>query len=173
MPSQQQRRVLLVTGANKGIGFEIVKKLSANNPSDLILLGTRDQKRGEEALTQLGSPSNVKVLVVDVSSKQSIDQAKKEIETKYGGYLDVLINNAGIFNGEKGLKPLQDTFNTNFYGVKHMNDTMSSLVRDNGCIVNVSSTLATVGFKHCSQDLKAKFLNPNLTETQLEELFVP
>ena len=38
-----QRRVFLVTGANKGIGFEIVKKLSTNHPNDLIFLGSRDQ----------------------------------------------------------------------------------------------------------------------------------
>jgi carbonyl reductase 1 len=175
MPSQQvsQRRVFLITGANKGIGFEVVKKLSANHPTDLILLGSRDQKRGEEALTQLGSPSNVKVLILDASSKESIEQAKQEIQNKHGGYLDVLINNAGIAKTEIGLKTLQDTFNTNFYGVKQMNDTMSPLLRDNGRVINVSSLLGAVAMKHCSQDLKAKFLNPNLTETQLEQLFVP
>ncbi|CAF4335178.1 unnamed protein product, partial [Adineta steineri] len=98
MSSKQQshQRVFVVTGANKGIGYEVVKKLSTNHPNDLILLGSRDQKRGEEALVQLGSPSNVKVLVLDTSSKKSIEQAKEELQNKYGGHLDVLINNAGI-----------------------------------------------------------------------------
>ena len=171
--AQSPQRIFLVTGANKGIGYEVVKKLSANQPTDLILLGSRDQKRGEEALAQLGSPSNVKVLVLDTSSKQSIEQAKQEIQKKYGGHLDVIINNAAIANTELGLKVLQDIFNTNVYGVKQMNDTMSPLLRDNGRIVNVSSGLGATALKHCSEDLKTKFLNPNLTETQLEQLFAP
>ena len=54
-----------------------------------------------------------------------------------------------------------------------MNDTMSPLLRDNGRIVNVSSSHATEALKYCSQDLKEKFLNPNITETELERLFVP
>ncbi len=148
-----------------------MKKLSANHPTDLILLGSHDQKRGEEALSQLDSPSNVKVLVLDTASKESIEQAKQEIQNKYGGHLDVVINNAAIIINESGLKALKDTFNTNFYGVKQMNDVMSPLLRDNGRIVNVSSSLGATSMKHCSQDLKTKFLNPNLTETQLEQLF--
>jgi carbonyl reductase 1 len=176
MSSQQQKsneQVLLVTGGNKGIGFEVVKKLSANHPTDLILLGSRDQKRGEDAVAQLGSPSNVKVLVLDTASKESIEQAKQEIQNKYGGHLDVIINNAGVAINELGVKALKDTFNTNFYGVKAMNDTMSPLLRDNGRIINVSSTLGAISLKHCSQDLKTKFLNSNLTESQLEQLFAP
>jgi carbonyl reductase 1 len=175
MSSQQQpnHRIFLVTGSNKGIGFEVVKKLSANHPTDLILLGSRDQNRGEEAVAQLGSPSNVKVLLLDTSSKESIEQAKQEIQNKYGGHLDVVINNAGIAINELGIKALTDTFNTNFHGVKQMNDAMLPLLRDNGRVVNVSSGIGATTLKHCSQDLKTKFLNPNLTETELEQLFAP
>ena len=54
-----------------------------------------------------------------------------------------------------------------------MNDAMSSLLRDNGRIVNVSSGARAMSMKHCSQDLKTKFLNPNITETELERLFAP
>lgn len=54
-----------------------------------------------------------------------------------------------------------------------MNDTMSSLLRDNGRIVNASSGAAILAVKNISEDLKAKFLNPKLTETELEQLFVP
>lgn len=168
-----QPRVFLVTGANKGIGFEVVKKLAVNHPNDLILLGSRDQKRGDEALIQLGSPSNVKVLLLDTSSKESIEQAKEAIQTEYGGYIDVLINNAAIGGRESGFQILTDIFRTNFYGVKLMNDIMSPIIRKNGRIVNVSSNLGTVAMKMCPTELKAKFLDPNLTESQLERLFDP
>lgn len=167
------QRVFLVTGANRGIGFEVVKKLAANHPDGLVLLGSRNLKRGEEALAQLGSPSNVKVLLIDTSSKESIEQAKEEIQKKYDGHLDVLINNAGVAINGTSLQVLKDIFNTNFYGVKYINDTMSSLLRDNGRIVNVSSNAAVASIQHCSQDLKTKFLDPNLTETELVELFSP
>ena len=165
------QRVFLVTGANRGIGFEIVKKLAVNHPTDLILLGSRDQKRGEEALVQLDSPSNVKILLLDTSSKASIEQAKQEIEKKYGGYLDVLINNAGIGSRESGFEVLSEIFKTNFYGVKLMNDALSPLLRHDGRIVNVSSNIGAIAMKQCSTDLKKKFFDPNLTETQLEQLF--
>ena len=169
--SAKDQRVFLVTGANKGIGFEVVKKLAAKHLTDLILLGSRDQKRGDEALARLGSPANVKVLLLDVSSKESIQQAKAEIEKKYGGHLDVLINNAAIASTETTVKVLQDTLNTNLYGAKNMNDAVSPLVRDNGRIVNVSSGLGTTTLENCSAELKAKLLDPNLTEAELEAAF--
>ena len=175
MSAQQHshQRIFLVTGANKGIGYEVVKKLSANHPTDVILLGSRDEKRGKDALIQLGAPLNVKVLMLDTTLKESIEHAKQEIKKKYGGYLDVLINNAAIVNSASGVHPLKDIFNTNLYGVKQMNDAMSPLLRDNGRIINISSGLGARAMKQCSPDLKIKFLNPNLTETQLEQLFVP
>ena len=66
--SQQQQRVILVTGANKGIGFEVVKKLieeSSSSKNDLILLGSRDLDHGQDAIKQLGSPSNVHLLQLE------------------------------------------------------------------------------------------------------------
>ncbi|CAF4302910.1 unnamed protein product, partial [Adineta steineri] len=107
----------------------------------------------------------------DKSSKKSIEQAKEELQNKYGGHLDVLINNAGIALNDSSLKALKDTFDTNFYGVKYMNDTMSPILRDDGRIVNVSSSVGTMAMRECSQDLKTKFLDPNLTDNQLEQSF--
>ena len=164
------KRVYLVTGANKGIGFEVVKKLSEKQSADLILLGSRNQKRGDDAIIRLGSPSNVKILLLDVSSKESIEHAKQEIQEKHGGYIDVIINNAAIGDIGLSMEVLTATFNTNFYGLKQVNHTLSSLIRDNGCIVNVSSYLGAVCLKHCSEELQGQFLNPNLTETTLERL---
>lgn len=87
MPSTEQRRLILVTGANKGIGFEVVKKLAAESSSNgtVILLGSRDLQRGQDALIQLKSPSNVHILQLDTSSRESILRAIEEIKQKYGG----------------------------------------------------------------------------------------
>ncbi|CAF3184108.1 unnamed protein product, partial [Rotaria sp. Silwood2] len=140
------------TEANKGIEFELVKQLATNHPTDLTLLGSRDQQRGEEAPAQLGSSLNVK---------------------KYVGHLDVLINNAGTAIRKSGLKALKDIFNTNVDAVKQMNDAMSPLLRNSRRIVNVSIEAGAMSMEYCSQDLETKFLNPNLTGTELEELFAP
>ena len=168
--SANNRRLFLVTGANKGIGFQVVKKLADHHPNDLILLGSRDQKRGEDALLQLKSPANVKVLLLDVSSLESIKQAKHVVEQNYGGKLDVLINNAGISLLGTDTTTLRNLLKTNYYGVKNMNETFSPLIQDNGRVVNVSSGAAAQVMGFCPPELKAKLLNRNITEAQLEEV---
>lgn len=171
LPLVQRQRIFLVTGANRGIGFELVKKLAKNHPRDVILLACRDQRRGEDALVRLAAPDNVQVLLLDVCSKESIQRARQHIEEKYNGHLDVLINNAAVGSTELTAEALRETLKTNLYGVKNMNDAMSPLLRDDGRIVNVSSGLGAMALKHCSDEVKNKLLDPNLTETQLEEIF--
>ncbi|CAF1245719.1 unnamed protein product [Adineta ricciae] len=81
--STEKQHVILVTGANKGIGFEVMKKLLksfSKENKDLILLGSRDLKRGEDAFHSLSSPSNVHVLQLDTSSSESIDRATQKIK---------------------------------------------------------------------------------------------
>ncbi|CAF3185475.1 unnamed protein product [Rotaria sp. Silwood2] len=82
MSSTSEQRMILVTGANKGIGFEVVKKLVKESPvnNNIILLGSRDLKRGEDALVRLGSLPNIHVLQLDMSSKESIARATDEIK---------------------------------------------------------------------------------------------
>ncbi|CAF4673575.1 unnamed protein product [Rotaria sp. Silwood1] len=98
----EEQRIILITGANRGIGFMLVKKLLKEYPSGstLILLGCRDLKKGEDAFTQLNSPSNIKLLQLDTSSRESIIHAVDQIKQFYDGKLDVVVNNAGIFTTE-------------------------------------------------------------------------
>jgi NAD(P)-dependent dehydrogenase (short-subunit alcohol dehydrogenase family) len=142
MSSTKQQRIILVTGANKGIGFEVIKKLleeSSTSNNNLILLGSRDLTRGQDALVKLGSPSNVHVLQLDTSSAESIARATDEIKQKYGGQLDVLINNAGIATTDNSIEGMQNVFGTNYYGVKMVNKHLFPLIKENGRVVNVSS----------------------------------
>ncbi|CAF1564541.1 unnamed protein product, partial [Didymodactylos carnosus] len=168
----KQQRVFLLTGANKGIGLEIVKKLNVKQPDDIILLGSRDQQRGKAVLKQLGSPKNVKVLL-DTSSLDSIQKAKQEIQQKYDDHLGTLINNAGIFQFSLDSKPSKETTNTNFEGVTRMNETFFPLIKDNGRVVSVSSELRAIQMNGCSNELKKEFRNPNLTKVQLDDLLKP
>ncbi|UJR12159.1 hypothetical protein I4U23_016336 [Adineta vaga] len=177
MPSmteqQQQKRVILVTGANKGIGFEVVKKLiqgSTSNNNNTILLGSRDIKRGQDALQQLGSPSNVHLLQLDTSSKESIVAATNEIKQKYGGHLDVIINNAGIAARDNTIEGARKTFETNYYGVKILNEHLIPLLREHGRVANVASGVGPISLYFVSKDLQEKYSSPTLTTEQLDHL---
>jgi NAD(P)-dependent dehydrogenase (short-subunit alcohol dehydrogenase family) len=97
-------RVAVVTGANKGIGFGIVRKLAAL-PGVQVLLTARDESRGRQALKDLGSPTNVRFHQLDISDAASVDSMAGHLRKEFGG-LDILVNNAGLafkgdaFNGD-------------------------------------------------------------------------
>jgi NAD(P)-dependent dehydrogenase (short-subunit alcohol dehydrogenase family) len=173
MSSKNQQRVILVTGANKGLGFEVVKKLvKANSGSntDLILLGSRDLKRGQDAIVQLGSPSNVHLLQLDTSSSESIAHATNEIKQKYGGKLDILINNAGIATRERTADAAREVFATNYYGAKSLKQHLSPFIQENGRIINVASEVGAWALHEMSDDLQNKFKSSTLTEEQIDTL---
>lgn len=90
--------VVLITGANQGLGYECVKKLVAEQSNFRILVGSRDTKKGEAAVAQIpatASNTRVEVIQLDITSDESIAAAVSLVESKYGR-LDVLFNNAGI-----------------------------------------------------------------------------
>ena len=170
--AKEQQRVILVTGANKGIGFYVVKRLldqpaSANTT---ILLGSRDLDRGQNAIEQLGSPSNVHLLQLDVSSAQSIHQAVNTIIEKYDGHLDVLINNAGVLSKDMTVDAARQAFAVNYYGVKTLNDQLFPIIREDGRIINVSSQIGPMALYDSSIELQKKYTSPSLTIEELDQL---
>lgn len=86
--------VILVTGGNKGIGYEIVRLLSEQHPNCIILLGARNIELGNNAVKQLNK-SNIHFIHIDATDKNSIQEAYSTINDKYKR-LDILINNAGV-----------------------------------------------------------------------------
>ena len=92
--ASQSKTIVLISGGNGGIGYEIVKKLAQENPSFHVLMGCRDTNKGEEAAASLGALSNVNPIQLDISHDDSIEHCFKTIEQKFGR-LDILINNAG------------------------------------------------------------------------------
>jgi NAD(P)-dependent dehydrogenase (short-subunit alcohol dehydrogenase family) len=86
-------RLALVTGANRGIGFEVCRQLAARG--FIVLLTARDATKAREAANTLHDAGQVEPLVLDVADAHSIEQAAAQVTTRYGR-LDVLINNAGI-----------------------------------------------------------------------------
>jgi NAD(P)-dependent dehydrogenase (short-subunit alcohol dehydrogenase family) len=155
-------KTVLITGANKGIGFETAKQLAKLNY--FVYLGSREIKNGIEAINKLKNMgvSNVEALQIDVSNKASVVQARRELETKLEA-LDVLINNAGI-TGEQpqnisscDIENYRKVFDTNYFGAIQTTQQFIPLLRKSKLpiIVNVSSEIGSLAM-HTS-----KGRNPN------------
>jgi len=141
----QDKQAALVTGANRGIGYELVKQLASMGFK--VILTSRDPKKGSEAAQQLAeSGLDVSFVVMNVTDQESIRQAALTI-TETVGRLDVLINNAGVYlDGNAKLLTmdhaiLERTMSTNFFGVYHVMRSFIPLMekRGYGRIINVSS----------------------------------
>lgn len=91
--SKKPSGVALVTGGNRGIGFEVCRQLASEG--FVVLLTARDEAKAKTAASKLLNAGAVEPLLLDVANPRSIEKARSEITTKYG-HLDVLVNNAGI-----------------------------------------------------------------------------
>lgn len=144
------KKVALVTGANKGIGFETVRQLAQQGIT--VLLGARDEKRGAEAAAELKAENlDVQFLQLDVNDSASQDNAAKFISDKFGK-LDILVNNAGIAQDFKvpasqgTLEQWRTTFETNVFALVSLTQKLLPLVKksDAGRIVNLTSILGSL-----------------------------
>lgn len=140
----------LITGANRGLGFEISRQLGKQGYD--IVLGCRDANKGEEASARLAAEGiNVEVLVIDVGNPDSIAKACEEFSARHD-HLDVLVNNAGILNdfgqraSELATDRLRESFETNFFGAFETTKRFLPLIRKSGSgrIVNMSSDLGSL-----------------------------
>jgi NAD(P)-dependent dehydrogenase (short-subunit alcohol dehydrogenase family) len=143
-------KIVLITGGNKGIGLETARQLGKLGFT--ILLGSRDEARGQEATATLTAENiNAKAITLDITDLDTIQSAVKQIDDQYGA-LDVLINNAGVCL-ERGLPPsqleltvLRNTYETNVFGSFSVTKAMLPLIKKSpaGRIVNLSSGLASL-----------------------------
>lgn len=145
-------KIALVTGANRGIGFEIARQL-AENGVHVLLSGRRREATVEGAMKLRNSGLDVEAVALDVTKSDSISAAAAEVASKYGR-LDILVNNAAIRIEEYGKQPSEqplqqwrETFDTNLFGVVEVTQAFLPLIRKStaGRIVNVSSLLASLG----------------------------
>lgn len=137
----------LITGANKGVGFETARQLLENGY--YVFIGSRNMDNGKSAVRILNEEGfeNVEAIQLDVTDLKSVQEAKKKIENKTQ-VLDVLINNAGINGGfpqaalEASVESFQNVMETNFYGVIRVTQTFIDLLKksEQPRIVNVSSS---------------------------------
>jgi NAD(P)-dependent dehydrogenase (short-subunit alcohol dehydrogenase family) len=141
----RNKRTALVTGANKGIGFEVARQLARQGFQ--VFLGARNAKAGGAAAEKLSGEGEVIFLEIDVSDAESIQRAAEEL-SGHARHLDVLVNNAGILlDGDKSALTVtpeifEETMRTNALGPWLVAKAFIPLLKNSRAprIVNVSSS---------------------------------
>jgi NAD(P)-dependent dehydrogenase (short-subunit alcohol dehydrogenase family) len=142
-----KQQMALVTGSNRGIGFEIAKQLAMKGIK--VILTSRNSANGEAAVRKLARDGVKKVVAMelDVSNQVSVDNLLDKVEKTFGR-LDILVNNAAIFIDREDvvasnadLETVKATLETNLIGAWRMCKAFIPLMKKNGFgrIVNVSS----------------------------------
>jgi NAD(P)-dependent dehydrogenase (short-subunit alcohol dehydrogenase family) len=174
-----QGDIALISGANKGIGYEIARGLGAKKIT--VLVGARDDARGQAAAAKLKAEgADARFVKLDVTDGDTIRRAAEWIEKEFGR-LDILVNNAGI--GEWGAKPsgvelakVREVYETNFFGPIALAQAMLLLLRKSkhGRIVNVSSSLGSLALVSQPDSPMSAFvaLGYNTSKTALNSMTV-
>jgi NAD(P)-dependent dehydrogenase (short-subunit alcohol dehydrogenase family) len=174
-----QGDIALISGANKGIGYEIARGLGAKKIT--VLVGARDEARGQAAADKLKAErADARFVKLDVTDHETIRRAAEWIGGQFGR-LDILVNNAGI--GEWGGKPsdvdlakVREIYETNLFGPIALTQAMLPLLRKSkhGRIVNVSSSLGSLTLATQPDSPMASFvvLGYNTSKTALNSMTV-
>ena len=150
MDNTQQRKIALVSGGNKGIGFEIVRGLL--RADCLVYLGARDKAKGERAARELASETGeIRVIALDLLREDTLDAAVTRLLREVG-HLDILVNNAGIITPDDGTastvppSSVEQIFKTNVLGTLAVTQAFLPLLTQStaGRIVNVSSPVGSL-----------------------------
>eukprot|EP00455_Lapot_gusevi_P054651 TRINITY_DN8798_c0_g1_i1.p1 TRINITY_DN8798_c0_g1~~TRINITY_DN8798_c0_g1_i1.p1 ORF type:complete len:269 (+),score=43.41 TRINITY_DN8798_c0_g1_i1:99-905(+) len=140
------KKIALVTGAARGLGLAVCKKL-LSIPNVVVIPAVRNLSAGQEAREsiihelKLNPESLARPVQIDVTNLHSIDEAANQILSMYSG-VDILINNAGLF--DKSNKEIERMLQTNYFGVLHMCQTFLPMMRSGGRVVNVAARLGAL-----------------------------
>jgi NAD(P)-dependent dehydrogenase (short-subunit alcohol dehydrogenase family) len=173
-------RIALVTGANKGIGFEIARQLA--QAGVFVIIGARDPARASTAVDNLARQGlALKALRIDLNDEASINNAAATIGAEHGR-LDILVNNAGIVDIADGppsvgsLDAARRILDTNFIGTLAVTQAMLPLLRKSkaGRIVNLSSSLGSLAVNGDSTSpyYAARLIGYNASKAALNMLTV-
>ncbi|MEZ4299231.1 MAG: SDR family oxidoreductase [Polyangiaceae bacterium] len=159
-------KVAVVTGANRGIGYEVCRQLAQQKVH--VLLTARDQAAAEAACQSLlGEGLSAEPYSLDVARPDTVLALSAHLTAEHGG-LDILVNNAGITMNGFNREVARKTLDVNFFGAAAVTEALLPQMRPDGRVVMVSSGLAD---RHgMSRALAAKFTDPKLTLDGLKAL---
>ena len=161
----QETRTALVTGASRGLGAEVCRRLAEQG---LRVLATSRAPSGEKLVQQLaGAGHDAEYHPLDVTNAASVEKLANELASA-ATRLDVLVNNAGVALNGFNATVARDTLETNFFGVLRVTDALLPLIPSGGCIVMVSSGMGDLSC--VSPALRAQLLDPQLSISALCEL---
>ena len=150
---QETKKVALITGANKGIGFEVARQIAKAGWT--VLAAARNEELGKQAAATLQAEGlDVHFIQIDLNAKETAIIAAENIRSHFGK-LDVLINNAGIASKGDGppskvnIEALETVMRTNYIGTVAVTQAMLPLLQNAGKaqIINVSSELGSVSLQ--------------------------
>ncbi|KAK3591763.1 hypothetical protein CHS0354_019535 [Potamilus streckersoni] len=167
------RHVAVVTGANKGIGFAIVRGLCKQFDGDVYLTG-KDEGRGMKAIEALKKEGlNPLFHQLDISDTNSIQNLQTFLQQQYNG-LDILVNNAAIANKVDSPASFAEQatviLKVNFWDTLAVCEALFPLLRPHSRVVNVSSIRSATTYKECSDTIKATIRDPNIKMDQIRNL---
>jgi len=164
--------VAVVTGANKGVGFQIARLLAREGCD--VVLGSRDAGRGEAACQAIFSElPNAKVvsMPLDLNDPKRLAGAAEDVKRMFG-HVDILLNNAGFAFKIAAKEPFgqqaRETIDINYFGTLAVYRSFLPLLRPGAHVVDVSSHAAV--FRRLSKPLQDKILSNDLTVDQLSAL---
>lgn len=149
-------KITLITGGNKGLGYETARRLIELGHK--VYIGARNQELGEKAAAELGA----EFVKLDVTKDDSVSVAVEQI-LKNEGRLDVLINNAGISGGfskveDITVETMRHVYETNVFGIVRVSNAFVPLLRksESPVIVNVTSGLGSFGMVTNPETVESK-----------------
>jgi len=172
--------VAIVTGANKGIGFGIVRGLCKKFQGD-VYLTSRDEARGLAAVDELKKEGlNPKFHILDLGNEETIVKLREFMKETYDG-IDVLVNNAGIAFKNAATEPFGEqatvTLATNYWANKRACEILFPILKPGARVVNMSSSAGFLGHigarsgdKDKAEELKKKLSSTSLTVPELDGL---
>jgi NAD(P)-dependent dehydrogenase (short-subunit alcohol dehydrogenase family) len=153
LKEHKSTKIALVTGGNRGLGYETCRQLAQSGLK--VLLTARDRNKGKSAAYQLHEKEGLDVnfYELDVSDQNSISNLAKDVDKQYGK-LDVLVNNAAILYDtwqkaiDTDFEVVNDALRTNLFGPWRMSQAFIPIMKANrfGRIVNVSSLAGSLQY---------------------------
>lgn len=148
----QNQKIVLITGANKGLGYALLEKIVQQYPQYKVILTARNPSLGEEARKKLiekypSAKDNLFFYKLDIKSSKDQDDLFDHIKSTYH-HIDILVNNAGVSAMSPGsVDKYDDIVGTNYHGTVDLTEKLLPLLADDARVIMISSILGKIAFQ--------------------------